>query len=74
MYYRVKRFSRSYTNMYVLDSDNSLPQLRSRTTIDCAGQGPKTFIDPSFVEAQEVKCTNLGGLKRDSDIIKDNSI
>lgn len=69
MYYRVKKFRSSYSNMFVLDEDNVLENLKSRTNIDCAGIGLKSFMNPSYIESQQIKCVSTGGSYRISDII-----
>ena len=58
--------------MYVLDKDDDLNSLKSRTNIDCAGLGPKSFTNPEFIESQKVKCISQGGVLKSSDIIKNN--
>jgi len=72
MYYRVKQFSKTFSSMFVLDSDSDLTNLKSRTTIqDCAQSGYRPFDNPTFIERQEIQCVSLGGQKRNSDIIKE---
>jgi hypothetical protein len=71
MYYRVKKFSETYNNMFVLDKDLDINNLKSRVNIDCAGIGYKSFSNPILLESQQVRCVSLGGTMRDSDIIKD---
>jgi len=70
MYYRVKQYRGSYSNMYVLDMDADLSRLKSRTNIDCAGLGPRNFLSPRFVESQIVSCVSQAGASRNSDIIE----
>lgn len=71
MYYRVKQYRDSYSNMYVLDKDDDLSRLKSRINIDCAGLGPWSFSSPRFLESQIVRCVSQGGESRKSDIIED---
>jgi len=71
MYYRVKKFSDSYSNMFVLDKDADLNKLKARTSIDCSGLGLKSFINPVFIESQQVKCVSMSGSFRNSDIIEE---
>ncbi|GEM_PF-3621720 len=72
MYYRVKKFSKTFESMFVLDKDSNLESLKSRTEIeDCALGGYRPFNNSTFIEPQEVKCISQGGQKRNSDIIKE---
>ncbi|MFC2138811.1 hypothetical protein ACFLTE_11605, partial [Bacteroidota bacterium] len=68
MYYRVKKFNPT-GNMFVLDKDTSLNELKSRTNIDCAGLGSRSFVNPQLIESQQIKCISLGGTTRNSKII-----
>lgn len=74
MYYRVKQFSETYKNMFVIDSDIDLTELKKRDKRDCAKNGYKSFDNPKFVETQEIRCTSLGGQVKKTDIIKEADI
>jgi hypothetical protein len=71
MYYRVKKFSQQNLNMDVLDNDDNLALLKSRTNIDCVGLGPRSFSNPIFIESQQINCISQGGVLRNTDIIKE---
>lgn len=71
MYYRVKKFNKAYNNMFVLDKDLDINNLKSRINIDCAGIGYKSFNNPTLEGSQQIRCVSLGGTMRDSDIIKE---
>ena len=73
MYYRVKKFIDSQSNMYVIDEDNNLDELKLRTHIDYAGIGPKKFINSKFIESQQIKCVDLAGKLKNSDIIEEDN-
>ncbi|MBC9812565.1 hypothetical protein H9Y05_08795 [Crocinitomicaceae bacterium CZZ-1] len=72
MFYRVKKYDKTYKNMFVLDSDLDLTSLKSRTEIeDCAKRGYEPFSnDVTHITSQDVTCKSMGGKKRHSDIIE----
>jgi hypothetical protein len=71
MYYRVKRFSSSFSTLYVLDQDTNLARLQNRTIINCAGIGARVFNDAQLIVFQPIFCQNIDK-NRPSHIISSN--